>query len=168
MIFFSLQQATEIFHTFSCFSPAIIPQRGGDSYLVFQFITKSGQCSCKIKFNIFVNFLSDGIFIHVSILIWWLIQISELLLPILEIKIMGINDLLSLLRDNEVHTAGRGKDQQRSTDLVISDFAMPSLLESSNDLLKNFSYLNFTRYPCCSCLGKWTAIAILRWDLFLN
>ena len=134
MIFFLLQHATEIFHIFSCFSPAIIPQRGGDSYLVFQFITKSGQWSCRIKFNIFANFLSDGIFIHVSILIWWLIQISEFLLPILEIKIMGINDLLSLLRDDEVHTAGRGNDQQRSTDLVISDFALLSLLESSNDL----------------------------------
>ena len=59
MIFFSLQHATEIFHIFSCFPPAIIPQRGGDSYLVFQFITKSGQCSCKIKFNIFVNFSSE-------------------------------------------------------------------------------------------------------------
>ena len=43
MIFFSLQHSTEIFHIFSCLPPAIIPQRGGDSYLVFHFITKSGQ-----------------------------------------------------------------------------------------------------------------------------
>ena len=47
---------------------------------------------------------------------------------------MGNNDLLPLLRDNEVHTAGWGNDQQRPTDLVISDFALLSLPESSNDL----------------------------------
>ena len=134
MIFFSLKYSIQDFKIVSPrFTPLFQPE--GKTRDISQdwlhgnrqlFLQHAFQYNCKLLTEDFLQ----------SCLRCYLVLKSHFGFPALIFSKIEISakEALPRLRSNNAFIIGQRNDQQRPTDLVISDFALLSLLESSNDL----------------------------------